>query len=241
MNGSVPHTAMYLAAGLGERMRPLTNDRPKPLVPLAGRPQIDYALDRLRDAGVTRVVINLHYLGGMIRDHLQTRQQPEIIYSDESGQLLGPGGGVVKALPLLGEQAFFVHNCDSFWRVDGGDIFRAMAAMWDEARMDALLLLAPLGNASCFEGPGDYFMTADGALRRNREKIDAPYAYCGVQIAHPRLFADSPQGAFSTVQLWDRAEQAGRLFGMELDAHWFHTGMPEALTAAEQYLNSRIE
>jgi len=238
MNGSAPHTAMYLAAGLGERMRPLTNDRPKPLVPLAGRVLIDYALDRLRDAGVQRVVINLHYLGGMIRDHLRARQQPEIVYSDESDHLLGPGGGVVKALPLLGEQAFFVHNCDSFWREDGGNVLRDMAALWDDARMDALLLLAPLGNASCFEGPGDYFMNSDGALRRNRAKTDAPYAYCGVQIAHPRLFADSPQGAFSTVQLWDRAEQAGRLFGMELDAHWFHTGTPEALTAAEQFLRS---
>ncbi len=231
---------MYLAAGLGERMRPLTNDRPKPLVQLAGRPQIDYALDRLRDAGVMRVVINLHYLGGMIRDHLQTRRQPEIIYSDESTHLLGPGGGVVKALPLLGDQAFFVHNCDSFWRADGGHIFRRMADAWDEARMDALLLLARLGNASCFGGPGDYFMAGDGGLRRNSEKRDdAPYAYCGVQIAHPRLFADSPQGAFSTVQLWDRSEQAGRLFGMELDAHWFHTGTPEAITATEQFLRQK--
>ena len=238
MTGFVPRTAMYLAAGLGERMRPLTNDRPKPLVPLAMRPQIDYALERLRDAGVRRVVINLHYLGGLIRDHLRTWMQPEIIFSDEMDQLLGPGGGVVKALPLLGDQAFFVHNCDSFWRADGGRIFHRMAEVWDEARMDALLLLAPLGNASHFEGPGDYFMTGDGALRRNSAKVEAPYAYTGVQIAHPRLFADSPQGPFSTVQLWDRAEQAGRLFGMELDARWFHTGTPDALAAAENYLNS---
>lgn len=238
MTRSAPRTAMYLAAGLGERMRPLTNSLPKPLVPLAGRPQIDYALDRLRDAGVTRVVINLHYLGGMIRGHLRERRQPEIIYSDESDKLLGPGGGVVKALPLLGDQAFFVHNCDSFWQADGGRIFRRMADMWDDARMDALLLLAPLGNASCFEGPGDYFMSEGGALRRNSAKIEAPYAYCGVQIAHPRLFSNAPQGAFSTVELWDRAEQAGRLFGLELDAHWFHTGTPDALTAAEQFLSS---
>jgi len=238
MTGAVPRTAMYLAAGLGERMRPLTNDRPKPLVPLAGRPQIDYALNRLRDAGVMRVVINLHYLGGLIRGHLRTWRQPEIIFSDETDQLLGPGGGVVKALPLLGDRAFFVHNCDSFWRADGGRIFHRMAQLWDEARMDALLLLAPLGQASHFEGPGDYFMASDGALRRNSAKAEAPYAYTGVQIAHPRLFVDAPKGAFSTVQLWDRAEQAGRLFGMELDAHWFHTGTPEALAAAENYLNS---
>lgn len=234
----VPRTAMYLAAGLGERMRPLTNDRPKPMVALGGRPQIDYALDRLRDAGVTRVVINLHYLGGKIRDHLRLCTQPEIVFSDETDLLLGPGGGVVKALPLLGDEPFFVHNCDSFWRADGGAILHRMAEVWDEARMDALLLLAPLGNASHFEGPGDYFMDGDGAIRRNVAKVEAPYAYCGVQIAHPRLFVDAPQGAFSTVQLWDRAEQAGRLFGMELDAHWFHTGTPEALAAAENYLNS---
>ncbi len=240
MNKAAPRTAMYLAAGLGERMRPLTNDRPKPLVPLAGRPQIDYALDRLRDAGVTRVVINLHYLGGMILDHLRGRPQPEIVYSNESAQLLGAGGGVAKALPLLGDQAFFVHNCDSFWREDGGDIFRRMAGAWDDAGMDALLLLAPLGNATGFDGPGDYFMAEDGRLRRNREKAaDAPFAYCGVQIAHPRLFTGSPQGAFSTVELWDRAEKAGRLFGVQLDAHWFHTGTPEALAAAEQFLGQQ--
>ncbi len=239
MNSSVPRRAMYLAAGLGERMRPLTNDRPKPLVALAGRPQIDYALDRLQDAGVTRVVINLHYLGAMIRDHLRARATPEIIYSDESDRLLGAGGGVVKALPLLGDQAFFVHNCDSFWRADGGRILRHMGDAWDERRMDALLLLAPLTAATGFPGPGDYFMSGDGALRRNREKSgDAPFAFSGVQIAHPRLFDAAPAGEFSTVEVWDRAEKAGRLFGMTLDAHWFHTGTPEALGAAEQFLNS---
>ncbi|MDO9458717.1 MAG: nucleotidyltransferase family protein [Alphaproteobacteria bacterium] len=239
MPKAIPHTAMYLAAGLGERMRPLTNNRPKPLVQLAGRPQIDYALDRLRDAGVRQVVINLHYLGAMIRGHLQARGQPEIIYSDESTRLLGAGGGVVKALPLLGDQAFFVHNCDSFWRDDGGTMLRRMAEIWDDARMDALLLIAKLDNATGFGLPGDYFMEADGKLRRNREKSDAaPFAYCGVQIAHPRLFANAPQGEFSTVELWDRAEQAGRLAGIELDVHWFHTGTPEALAAAEQFLNS---
>lgn len=238
MNTAAPRTAMYLAAGLGERMRPLTNDRPKPLVPLAGRPLIDYALDQLQLAGVNRVVINLHYLGAMIRDHLRGRTRPEIIYSDETEKLLGAGGGVVKALPLLGEQAFFVHNCDSFWQDPGGEVLRGMMRFWDDARMDALLLIAPLGAAAGFDGPGDYYLAADGRPRRNREKSSgAPFAYCGVQIAHPRLFADAPQGTFSTVELWDRAENAGRLFGFEHTGKWFHTGTPEAITATEQYLS----
>ncbi len=236
-----PRTAMYLAAGLGERMRPLTNDRPKPLVALAGRPMIDYALDRLRDAGVMRVVVNLHYLGGMLRAHLRDCRQPEIVFSDESGLLLGAGGGVVKALPLLGDDPFFVHNCDSFW-LDGpgGNILHKMSQMFDAARMDALLLLAPLDAATGFDGPGDYFMAGDGALRRNRAKTDdADFAYCGVQIADPRLFAGAPQGAFSTVELWDRAETAGRLFGMALDARWFHVGTPDALDVTGQFLARR--
>ena len=235
-----PRTAMYLAAGLGERMRPLTNDRPKPLVALAGRPMIDYAMEQFQMAGVTRAVVNLHYLGGMIRDHLRGRTSPEIIYSDESAQLLGTGGGVVKALPLLGDQAFFVYNCDSFSQDPKGKILRAMARAWDETRMDALLLVAPLSAALSFEGPGDYFMAGDGRLRRNIEKSDAaPFAYCGVQIAHPRMFANAPQEAFSAVKLWDRSEQAGRLFGFQHSGRWFHTGTPEAIMAAEQFLARR--
>ncbi len=241
MNKAMPHTAMYLAAGRGERMRPLTDDRPKPLVPLAGRPQMDYALDQLQLAGVRRIVINLHYLGAMIRDHLRGRGTPEIVYSDESEQLLGAGGGVVKALPLLGEQPFFVHNCDSFWHDPAGQILRSMAQAWDGARMDALLLIAPLTAVRGFDGPGDYFMAQDNSLRRNREKSEAaPFAYCGVQIAHPGLFADAPQGAFSTVELWDRAEKAGRLFGFLHTGEWFHTGTPEAITAAGDYLQQQL-
>ncbi len=240
MNKAAPRMAMFLAAGLGERMRPLTNTVPKPLVSLAGRPMMDYALDRMRDAGITRIVVNLHYRGQQLRDHLRDCRQPEIIYSDESDQLLGAGGGVVKALPLLGVLPFFVHNCDSFWLDDDSNILSVMAQTFDEARMDALLLLAPLTRASGFDGPGDYYMSDDGALRRNREKSDAaPYAFCGVQIAHPRMFANAPQGPFSTVELWDRSEQSGRLFGLELDAHWFHVGAPEALRETEQFLARR--
>jgi len=227
---------MYLAAGLGERMRPLTNDRPKPLIEVAGKPLIDIALDTLADAGVELVVVNLHYRGQMIRDHLRARRRPQIIYSDESDLLLGPGGGVVKALPLLGGAPFFVHNCDSFWRDGIADALQNMSAMFDPARMDALLLAAPLGKAVGFDGPGDYFMAPGGALKRNVAKTDAPYVYCGVMLCHPRLFANAPSGAFSTVQLWDRAERAGRLFGLVHDAPWFHLGTPGALAATEQLL-----
>ncbi len=237
MKAQAPRTAMYLAAGLGERMRPLTDHRPKPLVALAGRALMDYALDQLCAAGVTRVVVNLHYLGGMIREHLHDCRQPEIIFSDESAQLLGAGGGVLKALPLLGDAPFFVHNCDSFWRDPAAEVLRAMTGAFDAERMDALLLVAPLERASGFDGPGDYFMAANQKLRRNREKsLAAPYAFAGVYIAHPRLFEGAPRRPFSTVELWDRAEAAGRLAGFTHPGRWFHTGTPEALAIAEAEL-----
>lgn len=237
MTAPAPRTAMYLAAGLGERMRPLTDYRPKPLVPLAGRPLMDYALEQLHQAGVTRVVVNLHYLGDMIREHLRGRRQPEIVFSDESAELLGAGGGVVKALPLLGDQTFFVHNCDSFWCDPTAGILRAMGEAFDAQRMDALLLVAPLERASGFDGPGDYFMTAEHQLRRNRERsLAAPYAFAGVYIAHKRLFEGAPSGAFSTVELWDRAEKTGRLAGFTHPGRWFHTGTPAALALAESEL-----
>lgn len=233
---STPNTAIYLAAGLGERLRPLTSLRPKALIQVAGRPLIDHALDNLVAAGAGRVVINLHYRGDMIRAHLRGRPRPEIIYSDETELLLGTGGGVVKALPLLGDAPFFVHNCDSFWRDGGPNTLRRLAHMFDASRMDALLMITPLANAVGFEGHGDYFMGGDGGLRRNVAGADAPYVYCGVQICHKRLFADAPQGAFSTVHLWDRAERARRLFGLVHDAPWFHVGTPEALATAEKLL-----
>lgn len=235
-SNAAPAAAMYLAAGLGERMRPLTDDRPKPLIQVAGRPLIDIALDTLAAAGVVRVVVNLHYRGQMIRQHLRTRRQPEIIYSDESDLLLGPGGGVVKALPLLGGGPFYVHNCDSLWRDGIASTLVRMSKVFDPLRMDALLLLAPLRHAIGFDGPGDYFMAADGALTRNSARRTAPYAYCGVMLCQPRLFAEPPPGAFSTVALWDRAERAGRLFGLAHDVSWFHIGTPQALARAEQLL-----
>lgn len=236
---SAPKSAMYLGAGLGERMRPLTNDRPKPLIMVAGRPMIDTALDNLAANGVELVVINLHYRGEMIRDHLRARTHPQIVYSDETDMLLGPGGGVRKALPLLGDAPFFVHNCDSFWREQSAHTLQRMAQAFDASTMDALLMVTPLANAVSFEGPGDYFMSASGALRRNTAGAAAPYAYCGVQICHPRLFADAPQGAFSTVRLWDNAERAGRLFGLRHDHTWFHVGTPEAVKLTEQILAGR--
>lgn len=231
-----PRAAMYLAAGKGERMRPLTDVRPKPLIEVAGAPLIDHGLRRMAEVGVERVVINLHYRGDMIRAHLQDRAQPECVFSDESEELLGPGGGVARALPLLGDAPFFVHNCDSYWIEGVGLTLERMVQAWDSARMDALLLIAPLVDAIGFDSKGDYWMDQDGRLSRNRELVMAPFAYCGVQICHPRLFDDAPSGPFSTVQLWDKAEEAGRLFGLRLDGVWFHIGTPGALAAAERYL-----
>lgn len=231
-----PLRAMLLAAGKGERMRPLTDIRPKPLIKVAGRPLIDHALDRLAAAGVTEVVVNLHYRADMLRDHLRDRQAPRIVFSDETTRLLDTGGGVVNALPLLGDAPFFVHNCDSFWLEGVGSTLARMIARWDPERMDALMLVAPLVSAIGFDGPGDYAMDGCGRLTRNRERIMAPFAYCGVQICSPALFADAPEGPFSTVRLWDRAEEAGRLFGLRLDGEWFHVGTPAALALTEQRL-----
>lgn len=229
-----PRRAMLLAAGKGERMRPLTDIRPKPLIKVAGRTLIDHALDRLATVGVTEVVVNLHYRGDMLRDHLCERNRPRIVFSDETAKLLDTGGGVVNALPLLGDAPFFVHNCDSFWLEGVGNTLAQMIARWDPAHMDALLLVAPLVSAMGFDGPGDYVMDSCGRLIRNRERIMAPFAYCGVQICSPALFADAPAAPFSTVRLWDRAEEAGRLFGIRHDGEWFHVGTPAALALAEQ-------
>lgn len=228
--------AMLLAAGKGERMRPLTDIRPKPLIKVAGKTLIDHALDRLAGVGVAEVVVNLHYRADMLRDHLDARDTPRVTFSDETARLLDTGGGVVKALPLLGDAPFFVHNCDSFWLEGVGSTLARMIVRWDPERMDALLLVAPLVSAIGFDGPGDYAMDGCGRLTRNRERIMAPFAYCGVQICSPALFADAPEGPFSTVRLWDRAEEAGRLFGLRHDGEWFHVGTPDALALTEQRL-----
>jgi MurNAc alpha-1-phosphate uridylyltransferase len=236
---AVPATAMVMAAGLGKRMRPLTATRPKPLIEVAGRTLIDHALDRLKAAGVGKAVVNVHYLAGALEAHLKNRVQGiEIAVSDERRQLLETGGGITLAMPLIDADPFLVVNSDNLW-IDGPvDTLRLLASAWDEARMDALLLLVPLARAHCHGGRGDFHMNAAGALRRRRANGVAPFVYTGIQMLSKRLFAGIlPDGPFSTNLLWDRAIAAGRCFGIVHQGLWFDIGRPENIAMAEAILS----
>jgi MurNAc alpha-1-phosphate uridylyltransferase len=227
-------TAMILGAGLGTRMRPLTDIVPKPLIRLGGRALIDHALDRLEEAGITRVVVNVHYLGDQIEAHLKRRKSPQIFISDERGKLLDTGGGVANALPLLGEKPFLIHNADTAWIEGiGGSLSRLIAA-WDDGQMDSLMLLALAATSIGYDGHGDFNMDPAGVLTRRGERQEAPFVFAGVSIAHPRMFKGAPKGAFSLNKLWDRGIAARRLHGSRLDGIWMHVGSPEALIEAEQ-------
>jgi MurNAc alpha-1-phosphate uridylyltransferase len=235
---AVPETAMVLAAGLGKRMRPLTATRPKPLVEVAGRTLLDHCLDRLRAAGVKKAVVNVHYLADVLEAHLRNRVKGiEIAVSDERPQLLETGGGLARALPLIDSDPFLVVNSDNLW-VDGPvDTLRLLAAGWDEARMDALLLLVPLARAHCHKGRGDFHMSAAGALRRRKRDGVAPFVFTGVQLVSKRLLAgEIPAGPFSTNLLWDRAMGEGRLFGQVHQGLWFDIGAPGNIAKAEKVL-----
>ena len=229
-----PKTAMVLAAGLGERMRPLTASLPKPLVEVAGKPLIEYALDRLADAGVETAVVNVHYLADAIEKRLAGWRKPRIVFSDERAQLLGTGGGVMKALPLLGDEPFFHLNSDSIWLDGVKPNLDRLAAAFNPARMDILLLLAPTAGSIGYAGRGDYGMRSNGTLERRPEREVAPFVYAGVALISPHLFAGAPTGAFSLATLFDRAQEAGRLHGIRLEGVWMHVGTPDAIALAEQ-------
>ncbi len=228
-----PTTAFVLAAGLGLRMRPLTETRPKPLVELAGKPLIDHVLDLLAAAGVERAIVNAHYRADQLIDHVRTRSRPRIEISDERDALLDTGGGVARALKTLGDEPFFVCNSDTASFGGTGNNLQRMAQIWDGARMDCLMLLAPAASSIGYVGQGDFQMSPEGLLRRRRELEVAPFVYSGYFIAHPRLFAGHPAGAFSLNLLWDRAIAAGRLYGVRQDGLWMHVGSPSALAEAE--------
>ena len=237
---AVPEVAMVMAAGLGKRMRPLTATRPKPLIEVAGKPLIDHTLERLRAAGVRKVVVNVHYLADAVEAHLKARHGGlETAISDERKLLLETGGGLVKALPLIDADPFLAVNSDNLW-VDGPvDGLQLLAANWDDARMDALLLLVPLARAHCHAGRGDFHMNAAGALTRRKPRGVAPFVYTGIQMVSKRLFAgDLPEGPFSTNLLWDRAIAAGRCFGAVHQGLWFDIGRPENIRKAEEILRA---
>jgi MurNAc alpha-1-phosphate uridylyltransferase len=234
---AVPEVAMVMAAGLGKRMRPLTATRPKPLVEVAGKPLLDHCLERLRAAGVRKAVVNVHYLADALEAHLRNRPQGlEISVSDEREQLLETGGGLVRALPLIDADPFLAVNADNLW-VDGPvDTLRLLASGWDDARMDALLLLVPLARAHCHKGQGDFHMSAAGRLRRRKSGV-APFVYSGIQMISKRLFEGAlPEGPFSTNVLWDRAIGKGRCYGAVHQGLWFDVGAPPNIKAAEEIL-----
>lgn len=230
-------TAMVLAAGLGTRMRPLTDAVPKPLVRLKGKPLLDHVLDRLAAGGITRAVVNVHYLPELIEAHLARRARPSITISDERGVLLDTGGGVAKALPLIGDAPFLIHNSDSVWVEGVGSNIQRLIRTFDAARMDSLLLLALGADSIGYEGHGDFVMAPDGALTRRGERSEAPFVFAGVSIAHPRLFEDAPEAPFSLNALWDRAMARGRLFGLRLEGTWMHIGTPQAVEDAERWID----
>ncbi len=229
-----PTNAMILAAGLGKRMRPLTATTPKPLIEVNGRALIDHGMDRLAAAGVKNCIVNVHYLADLVEVHVQRRQDMDITISDERDVLLETGGGIKHALPLLGSEPFFQLNSDTCCWIEGvKPNLEHMVEAWDENRMDALLLVAETVKAVAYDGRGDFDMDRDGGLSRRAEKGVTPFAYAGAAILHPRLFEGAPDGPFSMNVLFDRAIEAGRLFGVQMEGVWLHVGTPEAVRAAE--------
>ena len=226
-------TAMVLAAGLGKRMRPLTDDRPKALVEVAGRTLIDHVLDRLAEAGVGRAVVNVHYFADRLAAHLAPRKRPRIVISDERAQLLDQGGGIRKVLPLLQGKPFYLCNTDAFWIEGPLSNIERLADAWDPARMDALLLVAAVSNSVGVDWPGDFSMDAQGALTRRDERDVAPFVYSGVGIIKPELFENDTRDVFRLAPFFFDAAEKGRLFGLRLDGVWLHVGTPEAIADAE--------
>jgi hypothetical protein len=229
---AMPKRAMVLAAGLGTRLRPITETVPKPMVKVAGKPMIDTVLDRLAAVGVRDVVVNTHHLAQIIEEHLKTRADLAIRFSHET-DILETGGGIKKALPLLGSRPFYVVNGKIVWLNGKVDALVRLAEFWDAAQMEGLLLLQPTATAIGYDGPGDFFIDQLGAIRRRREWEVAPFVYAGIQILHPRLFDGAPEGAFSLNLLYDRAIEAGRLFGLRHDGEWFHVSTPRQLAEVE--------
>ena len=233
----VPHTAMIMAAGLGKRMRPLTATKPKPLIEVGGKPLLDHVLEKLHAAGVQRIVVNVHYLADAVEAHLASRPHGlDVAISNERGLLLETGGGLVQAAPLIDADPFLAVNSDNLW-VDGpADTLKLLASHWEDAKMDALLLLVPLARAENHKGMGDFHMDRQGRLRRRDRSHVAPFVYSGIQMVSKRLLREAPEGAFSTNILWDRAIEEGRCFGAVHQGLWFDVGTPKAIPMTEAAL-----
>ncbi|MBE0533073.1 MAG: nucleotidyltransferase family protein [Rhodospirillales bacterium] len=229
---------MILAAGFGTRMRPITETLPKPLIQVGGRALIDYSLDRLDEEGLRTVIINVHHLGQLIESHVKRRKSPEIVFSREP-EILETGGGIANALPLLGDKPFLVINADVMWLNGPHSALHRMAETWDESRMDGLLLLHSTVEAYGYTGMGDFNVDPAGVLNPRPERELSPFLFTGIQILHPRLFEDAPEGRFPLNVLYNRAMEKRRLYGVIHDGEWFHVGTPEGLADAEAYMQER--
>lgn len=233
-----PASAMVLAAGLGERMRPLTLDWPKPLLKVGGKTLIDWTLDRFAASGIGHVAVNVHYKAEMMERHLAGRRDLDIRISREAVRLES-GGGIAQALPLLADGPFYVANADTIWLDGPKPAMERLTATWDDSRMDALLLLMSAPRSDLYEGPGDFFMDPEGRLTARPERRIAPYVYAGLHISSRALFATAPKGPFRLTRLWKEAQDRGRLFGLAHDGAWFHVGTPDALASADDQLDPR--
>ena len=236
-----PKTAMVLAAGLGTRMRPLTDATPKALIPVAGRTLLDRVLDKLVEAGVERAVVNVHHLADQVEVHLRARRDLEVLISDERAGLLDSGGGIQHARSVLGEDPIFVANIDSLW-IDGETpALEALKRAWDPTRMDLLLLLVARGNGIGFEGPQGFLRDEAGRLTHSTStEVVTPFANVGFGILKPQILDGQGAAAFSIVPIWHRLQAAGRLYGAVMDAFWMHVGDPAARDAAETRLGARL-
>lgn len=240
MASEFPKKAMVLAAGLGKRMRSYTTKVPKPLVEVCGKPLIDWSLDLLVESGIEEVVVNTSYMAEMLEEHLRKRNTPHILISREDGEPLETGGGIKKALPLLGDEPFFVLNSDVISLNGVYPLLQRMAAAWDDEQMDGLLLMATAANSSGYYGRGDFSMGPTGELRRRREWESVPFVFAGIQLLHPRLFTSAPEGAFSMNVLYNKDINADktlpRIRGIAHDGLWLHVGDAAGRAAAEKIL-----
>lgn len=239
VRGTVPETAMIMAAGLGKRMRPLTTTRPKPLIEVGGKALLDHVLEKLRASGVKKVVVNVHYLAEALEAHLKSRRHGlDVVISDERELLMETGGGLVKAAPMIDCDPFLALNSDNLW-IDGpADTLKLLASQWDDSRMDALLLVVPQARALNHRGMGDFHMDRTGRLRRRERSHVAPFVFTGIQLASKRLLRDAPDGPFSTNILWDRAIEQGRCFGAVHQGLWFDVGTPQSIQLTETALEN---
>lgn len=237
VTGAAVKSAMVMAAGLGKRMRPLTATRPKPLVQVAGQALIDHCFDHIADAGIGHVVVNVHYLADALEAHLRGRQWPfDLDISDERAQLLETGGGLVKAAHLFRGDPVLCVNSDNIWTDGPTNAITLLENRWDDASMDALLLLVPQARATGHGGQGDFHMDKLGQLSRRKPGRVAPFVFTGIQLLSTRLLRDAPDGPFSTNILWDRAIADGRLYGLSHIGQWFDVGTPQSIPKVEAAL-----